>query len=65
MPFQVVHPRDFPAQFGVAKPSRATLMRWRKLHGFPHALEIPRGYYVHDDVVAWFASRPARMPKAT
>ena len=34
----VVHPRDFPSRFGLAKtPSRATLKRWRKL-GFPAPL---------------------------
>jgi hypothetical protein len=60
MPFQVIHPSDFPAKFGVAKrPSKSTLKRWRASAGFPQSLEVPRGHYRLDEVEAWFKSRAA------
>lgn len=60
MPFQVIHPKDFPSRLGVAKvPAKATLKRWRNNHGFPRALDVPRGHYRLDEVEAWFKSRAA------
>jgi hypothetical protein len=65
MPFDVVHPRDFPSRFGVAKaPTKSTLKRWREQHGFPPSLTVPRGHFRADEVAAWFASRNARPVKS-
>jgi hypothetical protein len=56
--FRVTHPRRWPSQFGIDRiPSRATLARWIKSHGFPPALTIPKGHYVEADVAAWFAAQ--------
>jgi hypothetical protein len=64
MPFEVVHPRDFPARFGLAKvPTRSTLKRWRQDRGFPLSLDVPRGHYRADEVAAWFASAPKKPAK--
>jgi hypothetical protein len=61
MPFEVVHPRDFPSRFGVAKaPTKSTLKRWRKERGFPGVLDVPRGHYRVEEVMAWFATRQHR-----
>lgn len=66
MPFDVVHPRDFPARFGTAKtPTKSTLKRWRELHGFPSVLAVPRGHYRACEVAAWFANPPKRTPAAS
>lgn len=59
MPFDVVHPRDFQTRFGLARPSRATLRRWRNDHGFPQPLAIPKGYYKAEQVAGWLATRQA------
>ncbi len=60
MPFEVIHPQQFPARFGLKKvPVKATLKRWRDSAGFPAILEVPRGHYRLDEVEAWFASRQA------
>jgi hypothetical protein len=61
MPFEVVHPKDFPSKFGLARvPTKVTLRTWRREHGFPASVEIPRGQYRLDKVRAWFASREKR-----
>lgn len=63
--FPIVHPRDFPARFGLAKvPSPATLKRWRKL-GFPSSLEVPKGHYLVSEVQGWLRRQArARRSKA-
>jgi hypothetical protein len=56
----VVHPRAFPALFGLASvPSKQRLYAWRTKHGFPASLDIPRGHYPLAEVRKWFASRAA------
>jgi hypothetical protein len=61
MPFEVVHPRDFPARFGVAKaPTKSTLKRWREQRGFPASLTVPRGHYRADEVQSWFSTLKER-----
>jgi hypothetical protein len=65
MPFDVVHPRDFPERFGVNKaPSKSALKRWRQAHGFPASLTVPRGHYRADEVAAWFAALSERRSKS-
>lgn len=60
MPFEVIHPRDFPAKLGLTRvPTKPTLRTWRKDHGFPDPLAIPRGHYRLEEVQSWFASRPS------
>jgi hypothetical protein len=64
MPFQVIHPRDFPAQFGIGRePNRFTLSRWRRELGFPQSLSVPRGHYRYEEVAEWFESRNKRASK--
>jgi hypothetical protein len=61
MPFQVVHPQDFPRLFGTSKvPSKSTLKRWRETRGFPAVLAVPRGHYRADEVTKWFANLGAK-----
>jgi hypothetical protein len=60
MQVEVVHPRAFPALFGLSTvPSKMTLYKWRKQHGFPSSLTVPKGHYPLAAVRSWFAARNA------